>query len=149
MNAKAVVAASTTIVGVAAIVGAERRPHGYYHNFIISSFQGSLPPVSKQQHLNARRTRYRPRFCVSPRLSYSPAIGRPAVSPRTPTDSLVSCWEHVQVAPTTPELFKQLERLIYRRESTYFLKFSLLLRLFWSYFIPIVSRYEYYTQWNF
>jgi hypothetical protein len=65
MNAKAVVAASTTIVGAAAIVGAERRPRGYYHNFIISSFQGSLPPVSRQQHLNARRTRYRPRFCVS------------------------------------------------------------------------------------
>lgn len=121
MNAKAVVAASTTIVGAAAIVGAERRPHGYYHNFIISSFQGSLPPVSRQQHLNARRTRYRPRFCVFSRPSCSP-IGRPAVSPRAPTDSLVSCWEHVQVAPTTSELFKQLERLTYTREVYLFNK---------------------------
>lgn len=140
MNAKAVVAASTTIAGAAAIVGAERRPRGYYHNFIISSFQGSLPPVSRQQHLNARRTRYRPR--VSLVLLVRLLAGRLFLL--APTDSLVSCWEHVQVAPTTSELFKQLEGLIYTRAHTYLTKFGLLFRLF-----PSCCRPERYTLHKF
>lgn len=41
----------------AAVVEPERRPLGNYHNFIISSFQGSFPAVSSR--LNAPRTRYR------------------------------------------------------------------------------------------
>ena len=40
----------------AAVVEPERRPLGNYHNFIISSFQGSFPAVSSR--LNAPRTRY-------------------------------------------------------------------------------------------
>jgi len=72
MYVKTIVAASTTERrGAAAITGMERRPRRNYHNFIISSFQGSLPPVSKQQHLNARPTRYQPCFCASFSLSLS------------------------------------------------------------------------------
>jgi len=147
MNTKAVVAASTTIAGAAAIIGAER-PRGYYHNFIISSFQGSLPPVSRQQHLNARRTRYRPRFCVSLVFLVRLLAGRLFLL--APTDSLVSCWEHVQVAPTSSELFKQLERFIYTRAHAYLTKFGFLLRPFWSLFNLLVDLntcilWEYFT----
>lgn len=104
MNAKAVVVASRRRRGAAAIVDAKRRPRGNYHNFIISSFQGSC--LEAETFKRASNT--------LPSASFLSSFAhRPAGCFSSSADGFVSfaLGTYVQIAPTTFELFKQLERI--------------------------------------